>query len=65
MLNIEESDRNNPTKAICECGEDVFFDLHHDFLHGYCGKCNKEYHIKVNSGIWNCCCPSNNPSIYE
>lgn len=62
MIAINESTRDNPTKLICECGQEVGFALHHDYLEGRC-VCEKEYQIKVGATLWNCCAVPANPSI--
>ena len=62
MLKIKDSTRNEPTKAVCDCGNEVVLTLHHDYLEGRCS-CHKEYHIKVGEGVWNCCAKSENTPI--
>jgi hypothetical protein len=62
-LTLHESTRDNPSKFKCSCGEtELQGALHHDYLEFNCF-CGREYRIKVNEGLWNCCVPSVNPPI--
>lgn len=51
---IQPSTRNNPSQPICECGQKVGLTIHHDFIEGHC-PCGKEYQIKLDGSVWNCC----------
>lgn len=64
MIKIEESNRHNGgTNLICECGQQVYFAMHWDYIEGKC-KCGKGYAIKVQGNIWNCCSGSENSCLY-
>ena len=67
MINITESTREKPCKLICECGKEVNFAIHNDYIEGGC-VCGKFYVIamaKNGGSIWNCCSSPDNGCGYN